>query len=178
MRSTTPTACRYAIPYACMFETRRKDYWATMAHHFVTVSLLCCSYAMGFNKIGLVIMFLHDIADPFLEVAKIGNYTSPPQPAVTNSFFIIFAMLWIIMRVFYFPIWVIYSVLFYAVDAVAGDADTSQYIWIWYVFSGMLIFLWLLDLFWAYTILGIAFAAASSGGAAQDSREDADEDYD
>jgi TLC domain len=30
----------YAIPYCIMFETKRKDFWATFAHHIVTVLLI------------------------------------------------------------------------------------------------------------------------------------------
>lgn len=164
--------CRYAIPYATFIDIRRKDYWATMSHHWVTLLLITFSYAMGFNKVGLVIMLLHDVADPFLELAKLGNYVSPPQKGFTNAFFGIFTFLWISMRVVYFPLWVIYSVLFNAVEEVAGDADPTRFMWVWYGFSSLLILLFLLHLFWTYTILKIALLAVSNGSGAKDSRED------
>lgn len=167
--------CRYAIPYAHMFETRRKDFWATMSHHIVTVLLIGFSYFLGFTKIGLVIMFLHDVCDPFLELAKLGGYAS--AEGVTNTLFAIFTVLWISMRVVYFPIWVIYSVLFLALDAVAGDADPTPFMYIYYGFAGLLIFLWLLHLFWTYMILKVALLALC-GVSAKDTREDDEEEED
>jgi sphingoid base N-palmitoyltransferase len=151
---------------------RRKDYWATMAHHWVTLMLIVFSYTMGFTKVGLVIMLLHDVCDPFLELAKMGNYASPPRVRFTDAFFVVFTVLWISMRVVYFPIWVIYSVLFYSVDEVAGDANPARFMWVWYGFSSLLILLFLLHLFWTYTILNIALVAVTRGGGAKDSRED------
>lgn len=61
----------YAIPYCIMFETKRKDFWATLLHHFVTVALIAYSYALGFTKIGVIIMFLHDVCDSPLELSLI-----------------------------------------------------------------------------------------------------------
>jgi hypothetical protein len=169
-------ACRYAIPYATFVDIRRKDYWATMSHHWVTFSLITFSYGMGLTKAGLVIMLLHDVSDPFLELAKVGNYATPPRKAFTNTLFVVFTALWISMRVVYFPGWVLYSVLFHAVDGVAGDADPSGVIWVWYFLTGLLIALFLLHLFWTFTIIKIALIAVASGGRAEDSREDDDGD--
>ena len=60
----------YAIPYCIITETKRKDFWATFAHHVATVALIGYSFCLGFTKCGVVVMFLHDICDPFLEFAK------------------------------------------------------------------------------------------------------------
>ena len=60
----------YAIPYCIITETKRKDFWATFSHHVATVGLIGYSFCLGFTKFGVVIMFLHDICDPFLEFAK------------------------------------------------------------------------------------------------------------
>ena len=38
-------------------------------HHVVTIMLTVFSYSSGFFRIGSVIMFLHDLADIFLEVS-------------------------------------------------------------------------------------------------------------
>jgi hypothetical protein len=158
----------YAIPYCILCETKRKDFWATMSHHIVTVILIGYSYALGFTKVGVVIMFLHDICDSPLEMAKLAKYAN--REALTNAFFVFFTVLWIAMRVVYFPVWVIWSVIFIAKESVIGQ-DGVCWFPHWELFSGLLVFLWVLHVFWTYVILKIAVQAVSSGSA-DDTRED------
>lgn len=160
----------YAIPYCIMFETKRKDFWATLLHHFVTVALIAYSYALGFTKIGVIIMFLHDVCDSPLEMAKLAKYAG--QEALTNFLFVCFTVIWIAMRVVYFPVWVIWSVVWDSFAAVVGENGHIDFPH-WEIFTGMLVTLWLLHLYWTYVILQIA-AAAVMQGSASDTREDDD----
>lgn len=158
----------YAIPYCIMFETKRKDFWATMLHHIVTVALIGYSYALGFTKVGVLIMFLHDVCDSPLEMAKLAKYAG--KEALTNGLFVMFTIIWIAMRVIYFPVWVIWSVCFDASYAVMGPNARTAFPH-WELFAGMLLTLWVLHLYWTYVILQIA-AAAVVQGSANDTRED------
>lgn len=157
----------YAIPYCIIVETKRKDFWATFLHHVVTVLLIAYGYGIGFTKAGLLIMALHDVCDPWLELAKMTKYSGMEN--TTNVLFVIFTAVWIAMRVVYYPAWVIRSILFDAYDAVVAGKAAPEFPH-WELFSGMLITLWVLHLFWTYVILKIAAEAVSSGST-EDTRE-------
>jgi sphingoid base N-palmitoyltransferase len=158
-----------AIPYCALFETKRKDLWATMLHHWVTVALIGYSYATGLTKVGVVIMFLHDVTDPLLEAAKLTKYARSPE-FVTNGVFVLFLLGWFATRVFYYPLWVIRSVLWECWDAVLGRPEVTQFPH-WHLFSALLICLWVLHLFWTTTIVKIAVTALTQGSA-EDPREE------
>ena len=53
------------------FEQRKKDFWEMLIHHFATIGLISLSYYVNFTRIGALIMLCHDIADPWLELAKV-----------------------------------------------------------------------------------------------------------
>jgi hypothetical protein len=64
--------------YACIsiaFEPKMKDRREMMVHHAVTLSLLFMSYTSNMVKYGLAILILHDLADPWMELAKICFYS-------------------------------------------------------------------------------------------------------
>ncbi|EPZ36214.1 LAG1-domain-containing protein [Rozella allomycis CSF55] len=56
------------------YEPRMKDRVQMFVHHAVTVLLLTFSYASGYFRIGAAVMLLHDLSDPFMELAKLFNY--------------------------------------------------------------------------------------------------------
>jgi hypothetical protein len=162
----------YAIPYCIFFETKRKDFWATFLHHVITVVLIAYSFCLGFTKIGVVIMFLHDVCDPWLEMAKLTKYAG--CELATNVLFVIFTITWIVMRVVYFPLWVIHSAVFDGYDTVMrSSGSTAASFPHATLLGGMLIILWLLHVFWTYVILRIAVAAVTQGSP-DDDREKED----
>ena len=57
----------------------KADYMALFVHHSSTLFLLWVSYIYSFHRIGTVIAFLHDLADPWMEVAKLVLYTGNNQ---------------------------------------------------------------------------------------------------
>lgn len=160
----------YAIPYLVFFEAKRKDYWATFCHHVATVILIGYSFTMGWTKVGVVIMFLHDVADPFLELAKIAKYSN--REALTNIFFVIFTFVWCSMRMVYFPFWVNWSVLFEGFPIAVGVGNRLAFPH-YQILAGLLCFLQCLQAFWTYLILKVALNAVMSG-AADDDREDSE----
>ena len=42
---------------------RRNDFYEMSIHHVVTTCLICASHLLGFNRIGAVVLFIHDISD-------------------------------------------------------------------------------------------------------------------
>jgi hypothetical protein len=55
-------------------EINRKDYKEMIIHHIATLLLLSLSYVTSFTRIGTTIILVHDLADIFLETAKIFVY--------------------------------------------------------------------------------------------------------
>lgn len=65
--------------------------------------MLFCS----FFQIGAVILALHDASDVFLEAAKVFKYSGSELGA--SVFFGLFAVSWLVLRLIFFPFWVIRS---------------------------------------------------------------------
>jgi hypothetical protein len=61
--------------YAHLFiEVRRSDFTPMLIHHIVTIFLIGGSAAIGFYRIGIAILWLHDISDVILESTKLAVY--------------------------------------------------------------------------------------------------------
>jgi hypothetical protein len=58
-----------------------------------------------FFRIGTIILALHDASDVFLETAKLCKYTEKELGA--SLFFGLFAISWLLLRLIYFPFWII-----------------------------------------------------------------------
>ncbi|KAL6514592.1 Ceramide synthase loh2 [Orobanche gracilis] len=97
----------YSIAALVMWETRRKDFSVMMSHHVITVFLIAFSYMTRFFRVGTVILALHDASDVFLEAAKIFKYSGNELGA--SVCFGFFAVSWVILRLIFFPFWVIRS---------------------------------------------------------------------
>ncbi|KAL3652253.1 hypothetical protein CASFOL_001934 [Castilleja foliolosa] len=60
-----------------------------------------------FFRVGTVILALHDASDVFLEGAKVFKYSGNELGA--SVFFGLFAVSWVILRLIFYPFWVIRS---------------------------------------------------------------------
>merc|ERR1712146_624330 len=56
------------------FESKRSDDAIMLTHHIATLILISCSYITNMIPVGICVMVVHDIADAFLEFAKLFNY--------------------------------------------------------------------------------------------------------
>ena len=63
-----------------------------------------------FFQIGSVILALHDASDVFMEAAKVFKYSENELGA--SVFFGCFAISWLILRLIFFPFWVIKATRF------------------------------------------------------------------
>ena len=61
-------------------EIKRSDFWVMLTHHVSTLILISGSYTCGFIPIGSLVMVIHDVADIFLEGAKLFNYVTKARP--------------------------------------------------------------------------------------------------
>ena len=133
------------------FDVKRKDFWEMFLHHIATIALLSISWTTNFFRVGTLVLWVHDLADVFLETAKMFKYLG--KNVISDLLFYGFAASWVITRLGYLPTWIIYSITVEAPNFI-------QYFPMYHVFSLLLSTLVILHLFWAYYIFKVAYIAA------------------
>ncbi|KAL8160575.1 hypothetical protein V2J09_002112 [Rumex salicifolius] len=134
----------YSIAALKLWETRRKDFAVSMSHHIITVILIGYSYTTRLFRIGAVTLALHDASDVFLEAAKVFKYSEHDLAA--SVCFGLFALSWFILRLVFFPLWVI----------KASSYEFSNYLevskvyhkFMYYLFNTMLLTLLVFHIYW------------------------------
>lgn len=93
-------------------DERKKDYLVMMAHHVVTIALILGSAWCGHLSIGLMVLWVHDSSDIFVDGLKMINYLGLDG---LNGFFFVEASylaclgVWFYARLFVFPTIVLHS---------------------------------------------------------------------
>lgn len=57
------------------FDERRRDYFVLYGHHLVTIALVLASWYGGSMRVGLIVLYVHDVSDIFVDLLKMVNYT-------------------------------------------------------------------------------------------------------
>ncbi|PHT94883.1 ASC1-like protein 3 [Capsicum annuum] len=130
----------YSIAFFLIWETQRKDFVVMMSHHIVTVILISFSYISSTNFIWIVILALHDASDVFMEAAKLFKYSW--KELGDSILFSCFAGSWLVLRLFFFPFWVL---------KLLEPYDTILY----YFFNTILLTLLLFHIYWLVLICSI-----------------------
>lgn len=163
----------YSIAALLMWETRRKDFSVMMSHHVVTVILISGSYISSFFQIGAVILALHDASDVFLEAAKVFKYSGSELGA--SVFFGFFAVSWLVLRLIFFPFWVIRSSSYYLCEVL--NLSEASHMGIYYVFNTMLLILLVFHVYWWKLICAMIIRQLKSRGkVGEDIRSDSEDD--
>lgn len=158
-------------------EVTRSDAVEMILHHFITIALIVCSYLTGFTKVGSIIILLHDIADIFLETAKVFNYCSQKpgykwlKAWIVDPMFGVFAVSFFLTRLVYYPYNIIGSVV---TEGWGSFTCTVHSCW-FFVF--LLSALQLLHVFWFYLIVRMIWKLLM-GTMVKDERSDDDEEID
>ncbi|KAL5217494.1 hypothetical protein ABZP36_018178 [Zizania latifolia] len=163
----------YSIFALIAWETRRKDFAVMMSHHVVTSILIGYAYLTGFFRIGTVILALHDASDVFLETAKLCKYTEKELGA--SLFFGLFALSWLVLRLIYFPFWIIKTSSYQSIISLRKleKFPTTFY----YIFNTMLLTLLVFHMYWWKLIcLMIMKQLSNKGQVGEDVRSDSDDD--
>ncbi|KAJ3682662.1 hypothetical protein LUZ60_012889 [Juncus effusus] len=150
----------YSIFALVAWETRRKDFAVMMSHHIVTTTLITYSYLTGFFRIGTIILALHDTSDVFLEAAKLFKYC---EKEVAASFcFGLFAVSWLLLRLFYFPFWIIRTSSYECVESLKHleKFPTTLY----YIFNTMLMTLLVFHMYWWKLIFNMILKQLNNKG--------------
>jgi len=64
---TNATMCRF-------FEVKNRDWLLMYTHHALTVMLICGSYVIHQERIGCMILFLHQVSDIVLNMCQFAHY--------------------------------------------------------------------------------------------------------
>lgn len=145
------------------WEVRRKDHAVMMTHHLMSITLISACYYHGYFRAGCVIMLIHDCTDVLLETAKIFEYQE--VSFLANTFFVLFLIAWLILRMITFPAWIMRSTVFEVVEVLGSPPP--GYLLINSLFS----LLYLIHCYWFALILQVAWRFVVSGKA-EDLREE------
>jgi hypothetical protein len=146
-------------------ETKRKDHTVLLIHHIATITLLGISYVYGFHRIGILVLYAHNINDIFLEAAKICNYIGLTYLANINFVFLIVS--WIASRLYFFPFHVVHSAYY---DTYELLLKNQAYFFQYYIANGCLLMLCVMHVYWFFLICRIAYKAVTEGKT-EDTRE-------
>jgi hypothetical protein len=81
---------------------KQKDKYQMLLHHFVTTGLVLYSWYWKLARVGAIILILHDMSDPLMEVAKLMLYMGKQLWA--NIWFGMFALSFVVGRCVIFPL--------------------------------------------------------------------------
>lgn len=148
-------------------DVKRTDRNMMMIHHVGTIVLIVFSYASNHTRIGSLIMILHQPADMLLQIAKLLLYCK--HKTLANLLFVVFVLMFLITRIYIFPVYIIYEVMF------KFSFHYSLYPWYFIAFAICLILL-ILHSFWAVIILKMLFKVFTKGPLERDDRSGTEEE--
>ncbi|XP_004509575.1 ASC1-like protein isoform X1 [Cicer arietinum] len=163
----------YSIFALIFWETRRSDFGVSMSHHVATVILIVLSYICRFGRVGSVVLAIHDASDVFLEIGKMSKYSGAERTASTA--FILFVLSWIILRLIYYPFWILWSTSYevlLTLDKEKHQVDGPLY---YYMFNSLLYCLLVLHIYWWVLIYRMLVKQIQARGKlSEDVRSDSD----
>uniref|UniRef100_A0A5B7C9N1 TLC domain-containing protein n=1 Tax=Davidia involucrata TaxID=16924 RepID=A0A5B7C9N1_DAVIN len=136
----------YSIFALIFWETRRSDFGVSMGHHVTTFILIVLSYILRFVRVGTIILALHDASDVFLEVGKMSKYSG--AETLASFSFILFVLSWILLRLIYYPFWILWSTSYELVLILNKEKHKVDGPIIYYVFNSLLFCLLVLHIYW------------------------------
>jgi ceramide synthetase len=158
-------------------DERRKDFFVMLVHHVLTMTLIIVSYATRYHKIGILVVFVHDVTDILLEFTKCNVYLKnrnkkyyPFHEYVANIGFATFAVAWYVFRLYWFPLKILYST-----GVVAAHRAYHRGAGLYAFFNGLLWFLLFLDLYWFYYIIHFLYKVATGQASEVNDTRDYDE---
>eukprot|EP00924_Labyrinthula_sp_SR-Ha-C_P015207 snap_masked-scaffold_9-processed-gene-11.30-mRNA-1 protein AED:1.00 eAED:1.00 QI:0/0/0/0/1/1/2/0/340 len=174
---------RYAQQFVSVFlEPRRKDFVEMQVHHISTALLTVLTLKIGYLKVGLVVMVLMDLADPFLHLDYTQEKTMRKIMGIfADVCFGLFVLCFIITRIIGYSYVVITG---FAIHFQMKMNDGEKFD-IWKVLPRieiletvclfLLLVLLILQFFWFYEIIKLVIKVLK-GEEVDDSRSEVDEE--
>ncbi|KAG4165832.1 hypothetical protein F383_30930 [Gossypium arboreum] len=136
----------YSIFALVFWETRRSDFGVSMGHHVATVILIVLSYIFRFARVGSVVLAIHDASDVFLEIGKMSKYSG--AETLASFAFVIFVLSWILLRLIYYPFWVLWSTSYEVLLTLDKEKHPVDGPICYYLFNTLLFCLLVLHIYW------------------------------
>ncbi|BFZ65385.1 Sphingosine N-acyltransferase lag1 [Saitoella coloradoensis] len=157
-------------------ERARRDHYAMLLHHLITLALMSCSYTVDVTRVGNMILVTMDFADILLPAAKMMKYLNWSKSC--DFLFVCFLLAWLVTRHILFPT-IIWSAAVQAPQIMEPVWDTEKGIyWMheWFVgFVGLLGVLQVIICWWFWLILKVAYKVVRGEGA-EDNRSDSEDE--
>uniref|UniRef100_A0A6N2KTY7 TLC domain-containing protein n=1 Tax=Salix viminalis TaxID=40686 RepID=A0A6N2KTY7_SALVM len=169
----------YSIFALVFWETRRSDFGVSMGHHIVSVSLIVLSYILRFGRVGAIVLALHDATDVFMEIAKMSKYSGNEWMA--SVFFLLFVLLFTILRIIYYPFWILRSTSCEIVLALNKEKLAVDGPIYYYIFNTLLFSLLVLHIYWWILMVRMVMEQIQAGGQVSDdvrSDSEGEDDHD
>ncbi|KAI8595146.1 TLC domain-containing protein [Dissophora ornata] len=154
-------------------EVPRKDFWALMAHHTVTLLLIGGSAISNFWRAGNAVFVVMDLADIILAFSKSIKYLGVSN-RICDGFFACFMISWLYTRHYLYG-YILHAFMFTAYEMIPFELDIGQGKWYcrelaWLPILGLAL-LQILMVYWFGLILRILFKILK-GQSAEDDRSD------
>ncbi|XP_045169986.2 ceramide synthase 2-like isoform X2 [Mercenaria mercenaria] len=91
----------WSLIFTLISDPKRADFYQMFVHHVATIVLMNFSWMVNFVRIGTLVLIVHDVADPLLELTKMVNYLKWKRS--TDCIFVVFVISWITSRHIVFP---------------------------------------------------------------------------
>ncbi|GAB2280141.1 hypothetical protein Dimus_014778 [Dionaea muscipula] len=164
----------YSIFALVFWETRRSDFGVSMGHHVVSLILIVLSYIFRFARVGSVVFALHDASDVYLEVGKMSKYSG--AEALASFSFLMFVLAWLLLRLIYYPFWVLWSTSYEVVQTLDMKKHPVEGPIYYYVFNTLLYFLLVLHIYWWVLMYRMLVKQIQAGGQiSEDVRSDSED---
>jgi len=144
-------------------EIKRADFWPMFIHHIAAIVLILGSWTCGYHRTGGALFLLHDLLDIILESGKMSVYLG--YQFLANIEFIILIVVWAYCRIYLFGTKLI-------AGSLAGLESVGDTRPVWNCLFVFLNILWLLNCYWWYLMLKIAWRTIINKKELQDCRED------
>lgn len=161
----------WSLLFAIFFQKdyQKKDKKEMVLHHLITILLIYFSWSCNFVRVGTLVLVVHDVADPWMAIAKLAKYSK--HQTICEIFFAIFSFVWIASRCFVYPLWVLNA------SAVEIHDYVTTFPAYWF-FNGMLFVLQILHFMWTFLILRIFVQIFQTGTVQKDERSDTEDEFD
>jgi hypothetical protein len=136
----------------------RNDFWEMVVHHIVTLLLISVSYFSGQFRVGVPVLFIHDLPDIAVYAAKAS--VDMGNAVVTGSSYLSMVAMWGYLRLYVFPTKVINGVINAMCSEDNAGCMRPSCLWL----GSCLCVLQFLHAFWFMLFIKMGYRVATGNG--------------
>eukprot|EP00520_Triparma_pacifica_P019108 CAMPEP_0118656528 /NCGR_PEP_ID=MMETSP0785-20121206/13536_1 /TAXON_ID=91992 /ORGANISM="Bolidomonas pacifica, Strain CCMP 1866" /LENGTH=314 /DNA_ID=CAMNT_0006549391 /DNA_START=119 /DNA_END=1059 /DNA_ORIENTATION=- len=146
----------------CMrfIEEKNRDWLLMYTHHALTIALICGSYLISMERVGCMILFIHQVSDIVLNICQFTHYLGwdaehfPFHIPVAEILFAINIVSWIYSRLYILPKYCTSSVFTYMQENEYCSQDGNHFC---NLLGSFLCALQVMHVWWLYEMLLVAY---------------------